>query len=193
MQAVSKVKSGGAAIWKVAIFAAAAGPSNGEYVWDGVTVNNGKRLYQTALNPMYWDGSQWVLEDTIFEDITYKSADLITWERVNGGLPVPSSALSYSQSSYIQTIVLASGNPDQSGTYTWDGTTFINGKPKYMGPLKSGAPENNYIYWNTEEYSLYGWNADEMANCSVSIDLASNWEPSDAAGPPVVSSIVYTV
>ena len=108
--------------------------------------------------------------------------------------PAPLSALSYSQSSYIQTVVLAGGTPDQSGTYTWNGTTFINGKPKYFGPLKSGASENNYIYWTGFEYSLYGWSSSNegMASLSSSIDLASNWNPNDATGEPTVSSIVYT-
>jgi hypothetical protein len=181
-------------IWKVAIFGAGTTTSDGEYVWDGISLINGKPQYQylSGVNSIYFAGGEWFIEDTIFEENSYKSADLITWEQENGALPVPSSALSYSQGSYIQTVVLAGGEPDQSGTYTWDGTTFVNGRPKYFGPLKSGAPENNYIYWNTENYMLYGFKVDEMINLSYSTDLASYWSISDALVEPTVSSIVYT-
>ena len=90
--------------------------------------------------------------------------------------------------------MLAGGTPDQSGTYSWDGTTLVNGRPKYFGPLKSGAPQNNYIYWTGFEYSLYGWHSsnEEMTALSNSIDLVTYWNPNDATGEPILSSIVYT-
>ena len=193
-------------IWKVAIFGAGTTTSNGEYVWDGSEVNDGFRVYRSTSNSnstMTWEVGggpnglgAWNLYDADFDETTYQIESFNfsgTWFLAGGGSsPAPSSALSYSQTSYIQTVVLAGGDPDQSGTYTWDGTTFINGKPKYFGPLKSGASENNYIYWDLFNYVLYGWNTDEMLVLSASIDIASNWYVVDASGAPTVSSIVYS-
>jgi len=192
-----KIKSGGSAptIWKVAIFGAGTTTSDGEYVWDGVTISEGKKYYAKGqYDFIQWSEGDgyWFIYDDSFGSNTYSSLDLINWSIIDGASPAPTSALSYSQSSYIQTVVLAGGSPDQSGTYTWDGTTFVNGKPKYFGPLKSGAPENNYIYWNTENYMLYGFRIDEMIGLSVSADLASNWNPSEAYQEPTVSNIIYT-
>ena len=182
-------------IWKIAIFGAGSIDSNSEYVWDGVTITNGEREYfGQALRIIFDFDNYWKIYDSGNDNMKYISLDLITWSTENGDNPPPSSALSYSQGSYIQTVVLADGSPDQSGTYTWDGTTFVNGRPKYMGPLKSGASQNNYIYWTGFEYSLYGWHSsnEEMVGLSSSIDLASDWGPNDAPSPPTVSSIVYT-
>lgn len=186
-------KGGAPVIWKVAIFGAGSIAADSEYVWDGVTTYYGKPTYYGQVYRIQFDYNAWVIYDSDNDTNLYISDDLITWTVANGDSPPPSSALSYSQGSYIQTVVLAGGTPDQSGTYTWDGTTFVNGKPKYFGPLKSGATENNYIFWNgVDSYSLYGWKVDEMLNLSYSTDLASYWNPSDAPGEPTVSSIVYT-
>jgi len=110
--------------------------------------------------------------------------------------PAPLSALSYSQSSYIQTVVLTGSDSQQTGTYTWDGTTFVNGKPKYMGPLKSGAPENNYIYYSSGDgvYYLFGFkiSSEEMISLSSSTDLVSNWGLIEGSSDAIVGNIIYT-
>lgn len=190
-----KIKSGGApTIWKVSAYGAGLGTSDSEYVWDGTTLFLGNPQYNAInLNYIYKESGFWYMHDYASDFNSYISSDLITWSPEEVPNP-PSATLSYSQSSYIQTVVLADGTPDQSGTYTWDGTTFVNGKPKYFGPLKSGASENNYIFWNTENYMLYGWSssAEEMQNLSSSPDIASNWGPNDAISGPTVSSIIYT-
>jgi hypothetical protein len=189
-----KIKSGGSAptIWKVAAYGAGLGSSDGEYVWDGTTLTYGYPQYNDLnQNYIYKESAFWYMHDSNSDFNSYVSSDLITWSQEEA-LGPPSAILSYSQSSYIQTVVLAGGDPDQSGTYTWDGTTFVNGKPKYFGPLKSGAPENNYIYWNTESYMLYGFKVDEMINLSYSADLVSIWSVSDALVEPTVSNIIYT-
>jgi len=80
----------------VLISGAGTASSNGNYVWDGIAFFNGKRLYSTAINSIFWYGSQWVIEDTPFEDITYSSPDLITWAVLNGAEPAPTGTLSYS-------------------------------------------------------------------------------------------------
>ena len=93
-------KVGGAAAPEptaVLISGAGTASSNGNYVWDGFSVVNGKRLYQTAINAMYWNGTLWIIEDNIFEDNTYSSLDLITWEIIGGAEePAPTGTLSYS-------------------------------------------------------------------------------------------------
>jgi hypothetical protein len=189
---IPRTGSGVPILWKIAIFGAGDGYSSSEYIWDGSAMSAGEKVYLNL------DGNILSFDEIWYIDIagigtTYTSNDLITWSIGQSLLPpAPLSALSFSQSSYIQTIVLAGGNPDQSGTYSWDGTTFVNGKPKYFGPLKPGASENNYIFWNTENYMLYGWKIEEMLGLSVSPDLASNWSPSDAIAEPTVSSIIYT-
>ena len=181
--------------WKIAIFGAGSIEADSEYVWDGVTITNGEREYfGQALRIIFDFDNYWKIYDSGNDNYKYISLDLITWATENADNPFPSSALSYSQNSYIQTIVLAGGTPDQSGTYSWDGTTLVNGRPKYFGPLKSGAPQNNYIYWTGFEYSLYGWHSsnEEMTALSSSIDLVTYWNPNDATGEPILSSIVYT-
>jgi len=97
VQTIRKV-GGGAAPQPTAVLISGAGTdtSDGNYVWDGVSFINGKRLYQTAINSIFWDGSQWLIEDTLFEDNTYSSPDLITWAVLNGAEPAPTGTLSYS-------------------------------------------------------------------------------------------------
>ena len=187
-------KGGAPVIWKVAIFGAGTGSADSEYVWDGTTLVDGFPVYGGPFVIKY-DGG-WKIYDSGNDENLYASEDLITWTQVNGALPAPSSALSFSQSSYIQEIVLGGADSDQTGTYTWDGTTFIDGKPKYMGPLKTGAPENNYIFYSFGEgaYYLFGYKTtnEEMIVLSQSTDLASNWSINEGSSEPIVSSIVYT-
>ncbi len=114
-------------IWKVAIFGAGTASSNGEYVWDGEEIYNGKSIYRNGLNQIYWyiDSTFpelyqfWsILDDN--EGDTYSSDNLIEWTVANGASPAPSSALSYSQSSFISSITLTGSNPsyDADGVYT---------------------------------------------------------------------------
>jgi hypothetical protein len=98
VQTIRKV-GGGAAPQPTAVLISGAGTesSNGNYVWDGVTFINGKRVYVSSGNIIYWNGSNWIIEDNIFEDNTYSSPDLITWEIIGGAEePAPTGTLSYS-------------------------------------------------------------------------------------------------
>jgi len=199
---IPRTGSGALILWKIAFFAGAY--TNAEYIRQSsessifVESSSGDNNYIEQLSPTVFIS---YAPAQFGENIpVYYSDDAgVNWFP-EGNIeepdlnPAPLAALSFSQSSYIQTIVLAGGTPDQSGTYSWDGTTFVNGKPKYFGPLKSGAPQINYIYWTGFEYSLYGWSSsgEEMLGLSSSIDLASNWNPNDATGEPTVSSIIYT-
>ena len=195
--------SGAPILWKIAFFAGAY--TNGEYVrqsaessifvesssGDGhyIVISQSPVLTSYAPSQFGEDIPVYYSEDA---GLTWASAEEV--EEIDL-VPAPLSALSYSQTSYIQTVVLA-GSDDQIGTYTWDGTTFINGRPKYFGPLKSGAPENNYIYYSSADgvYFLVGYktNIEEMIALSSSTDLASNWMLSEGASEPIVSNIIYT-
>lgn len=184
-------------IWKVALYSSDSPTINQEYIWDGTTLVEGKPKYFGGLNENYIRSldPEWYVWNVGSELYDYGSEDLITWFG-NEVVGPPTASVSYSQNSYIQTVVLAGSDSQQSGTYTWDGTTFIDGKPKYMGPLKSGAPENNYIYYNSGDgvYLLFGYKVsnDEMITLSYSADLASNWDLSEGASEPIVSNIIYT-
>ena len=93
------VASSGAVPEPTAVLISGAGTdsSNGNYVWDGVSFIDGKRLYNTVINSIYWNASEWQIEDNIFEDNTYSSSDLITWVSINGSdAQVPTGTLSYS-------------------------------------------------------------------------------------------------
>lgn len=169
-------------IWKVAIFGAGTNTSNGEYVWDGVSTVNGQRVYVYA--PSYtssinFNGSVWILEDGGFEDNTYYSLDLITWSVLNGASPAPSSALSYSQDSFISSITLTGSNPsyDADGLYTRasGGTTsFIGSGSKII--------EYDGSVWFTELINYGGLNGDFF-----------NWEVYGGADPvPVTTNAVYS-
>ena len=81
----------------VLISDAGTATSNGNYVWDGVSFSNGKRLYTTVINSIHWNGSEWLIEDTLYDDNTYSSSNLITWVSINGSQePPPTGTLSYS-------------------------------------------------------------------------------------------------
>jgi hypothetical protein len=100
MQSTRKV-GGGSAPKPTAVLISGAGEmtSNGNYVWDGVTLVNGERYYQTVSNSIFWLSSEsyWFIEDIIFDNNTYRSSDLITWVAINGSAgPTPTGTLSYS-------------------------------------------------------------------------------------------------
>ena len=197
---IPRTGSGAPILWKIAFFAGAY--TNGENIRESsqssifVESSSGDNNYiDISPSPIFISFAPPLFGVDI--PVYYSSDAGLTWApegaiEVPDLNPAPLSALSYSQTSYIQTVVLAGGDPDQSGTYTWDGTTFVNGRPKYFGPLKSGSTENNYIYWNTENYMLYGFRVDEMLGLSTSADLASNWNPAEANQEPTVSNIIYT-
>ena len=194
---IPRTGSGAPTIYKVAIFGAGSIGASREYLYDGVL--NGQPKYKAEESGVgfwniFFNGYDWSLD---FEggDAYYYGTTQINWSFGEiGDTPNPSATASYSQTSYIQTVVLAGGDPDQSGTYTWNGTTFVNGKPRYVGPLKSNAPTNNSIQFSGFEYILNGYYpaGEEMIDQSVSIDLATNWSEADCVTAPTVSSIIYT-
>jgi len=89
-------------IWKVAIFN--AGQHNGEYIWDGEEIYNGKPVYIGPVDAesRFPYNIQWIADDNLWylidegEQID-NAQSLDNWQFV-------SSALSYSQSSFISSI-----------------------------------------------------------------------------------------
>ena len=96
MQSTRKV-GGGSAPQPTAVLISGAGTSssNGNYVWDGFF--NEKRLYISAGNELFWNGSQWIIYDSTVEENTYSSPNLIAWGIIGGAEePAPTGTLSYS-------------------------------------------------------------------------------------------------
>ena len=89
--------SGDSVIWRILISGAGTATSNGEYVWDGVTIVSGKPYYLLNDNELLWDGAQWLIYDLegLGGDSSYSSLDLITWTIENGASPAPTSTLYY--------------------------------------------------------------------------------------------------
>jgi hypothetical protein len=90
-------KVGSRTIFRILISGAGTPTSNGEYVWDGVSIVEEKPLYIFGYNEIFWDQSKWVIVDNVGSggDYTYSSLDLITWTIENGDDPAPDSTLYY--------------------------------------------------------------------------------------------------
>lgn len=120
-------------VWKIAIFGAGTTSSNGEYIWDGTTLENGKPRYLASNNNyIYWASPYWWLFDYTEDRTTYVSFESLTsWEIDDALEPAPSSALSYAQNSFINGFEL---DGDVSQTYSrisGGNTTFTSGEPEY--------------------------------------------------------------
>jgi hypothetical protein len=91
-------KVGGRTIFRILISGAGTTTSNGEYVWDGVTITSGKPQYDNPNgSQIFWllGEDQWILYDGIEGNDTYSSTDLITWSALGGSSPAPSATLYY--------------------------------------------------------------------------------------------------
>lgn len=168
-------------IWKVAIFGADTASSNGEYVWDGLLTQNFKPVYSGNNNQIYWDEAfGWVVYDGTLAAETYNSSDLVTWDViVEGSYPAPSSALSYSQSSFISSVTISF--PDLSlvdGVYsrTSGGTTSL---------FDSG----NYNYMYQTDGVWYLWSEDAADSVALSLDLVK-WEAQAGFADPVNATAI---
>lgn len=84
--------------WRITISGAGTTTSNDEYVWDGVTVSDGKPVYNAISgSQIFWYslGETWVLYDNLEGIDSYRSTNLTTWTLDGGSSPVPSSTLFY--------------------------------------------------------------------------------------------------
>lgn len=163
---------GGAAptIWKVAIFSAGKSVLNGEYAWNGTNIQNGKPKYyevQNAENYIFWDTAQWVLWDADFSESAYTSSDLITWAEDNATSPAPLSALSYSQTSYINSIYFGydaiDDFYDNTVSRSSGGTSQFSSGPEVLVAWNSGDAKwegtlsSVRFYWSED---LFYWHND---------------------------------
>lgn len=188
-------------IWKVAIFGAGAASSNGEYVWDGSTINDGKPKYIGPEGLItnnfieYWlSDNIYVLFDATTETFNYTSIDLISWNDTGEGYdPAPSSALSYSPDSVIQSLTLTdAGTASSNGEYVWDGVTLVDGRALYVEPI-NGSPLVWYdigsgFEWILEDAILGGdvtYKSNDLINWSVNEGLGD-------PPAPKVSAISYS-
>ena len=181
-------------IWKVAIFGAGTTSSNGEYVWDGNELQDGKPIYRNDSNTISFgdfggESAEWALYDDIAGDNTYLSPDLLNWTS-NGYGTAPSSALSYAQDSFISSITLNSNNveypfSEDPFTRTLGGTAQFNGGVTEFGnAFIAFDPDPDPDQW-------YLSNGDE--GLFASLDLIT-WDIPKAGGSsyPTVSAIVYS-
>lgn len=181
-------------IWKVAIFSAGTTTSNGEYVWDGVSVGyENKPTYTNGSNSISYNFEEvayWGLYDEGIEDTSYKSNDLITWTVNFGTSPAPTSTLSYSPNSVIQSLTLdGSEVATSSGTYDWDGVTTELGKPKYVKTTAGGV---NYIVWDGYAWALF--DDEDIGDYTYTSNDLITWTdlPSGVPPSPYVVTLSYS-
>jgi hypothetical protein len=172
-------------LWKIAIFGAGTTTSNGEYVWDGVTLESGKPKYiSTNGNYIYWSTTYWSIWDFDLDRATYISyGNLTSWEIDDASEPLPTSTLSYVQDSFISSITLVeAGAINSNGTFsrTSGGSTQFD---------KAGSP--NHIFddgnWVIADFST---GTDPYASSNYIFNWSAQqpqFEP-----PPIVSSIIYS-
>jgi hypothetical protein len=177
-------------IWKVAIFNAGEPTSNGEYVWNGSELANGKPIYRNGVNFISYQNfsgtNYWGLfDDVSLGDWAYQSLNLTDWiigDSSLGASPAPSSALSYSQSSFISSVTISyQDDSSADGTYSRasGGTTNL-----------SHSANNNVIFYLDGEWFLY--DATNETDAAYSLDLVK-WQASGGfAGPVNATAISYS-
>ena len=84
-------------VLRVVISGAGTATSNGEYVWDGVTLESGKPKYISINgNYIFWSTSLWSIWDFDLDRATYISyGNLTSWEIDDASEPLPTSTLYY--------------------------------------------------------------------------------------------------
>ena len=131
----------------------------------------------------------WNLFDADFDETTYQIESFNfsgTWFLAGGGSPAPSSALSYSQNSFISSITLQGADLSiVNGVYTrtQGGTSQFNHASEVDYAIKWGGYnglEGNFWFAVSSDSNLY-----------KSSDLFL-WEDYDESGPPSVSAVVYS-
>ena len=88
-------KVGGRTIFRILISDAGTTTSRGEYVWDGVTVAEGKPVYIFNDLSIRFFIDYWYIYNSDIDTYYYRSLDLITWTIENGDSPAPSATLYY--------------------------------------------------------------------------------------------------
>jgi hypothetical protein len=84
--------------WRITISGAGTTTSNGEYVWDGITTENGLPVYRFSFEVfdiIFGIDNYWHIYSGPNDTFYYRSIDLITWTIENGDSPAPSATLYY--------------------------------------------------------------------------------------------------
>ena len=73
-------------IWRVLISGAGTESSNGEYIWDGIAIQNGKQIYNSQSGnaiAFFLEGEYgnnvWIIDDATAGATPYYSFNLSTW------------------------------------------------------------------------------------------------------------------
>lgn len=181
-------------IWKVAVYGAGTASSNGEYVWDGNELQDGKPVYRNGSNTISFGdfggaSAEWGIYDDSAGDNTYLSSNLIAWSINGGSSPAPSSALSYAQDSYFN-FTLVGADPSTS-----NGTTLQSVPPAndFWFISETGNPSNitGEIYLDNGLYYIYDISEDAPTFTATSV--LGNWSAvGTGITPPTISSVVYS-
>jgi hypothetical protein len=168
-------------LWKIAIFGAGKNVLNGEYAWDGTTLENGKPKYYEVFNGenyIFWNVSEWALYDADYSERAYISSDLITWQPDDGAAPAPTAVISYSQSSYINSIYFgvdaANDLYDTIVSRSSGGTTQFNNGPSvavgWNDTRWEATVDETPFYWSEDLFIWYNAN-DTLAVASLIIGM----------------------
>ena len=82
-------------IWRILISGAGTATSNGEYVWDGVSLEEDKPVYRFEDFDIRFLTDHWYIYNSGADTYYYKSLDLITWTIESGEPEAPTSTLYY--------------------------------------------------------------------------------------------------
>ena len=82
-------------VLRIVISGAGTATSNGEYVWDGITIEEGKPVYDFEDFDIKFFIDYWYIYNGGADTYYYKSLDLITWTIENGEPEAPTSTLFY--------------------------------------------------------------------------------------------------
>ena len=82
-------------VLRIVISGAGTATTNGEYVWDGFSIQEGKPIYLLDDFDIRFITDYWYIYNGGNDTLFYKSLDLITWTIENGESPAPTSTLFY--------------------------------------------------------------------------------------------------
>jgi hypothetical protein len=176
---IPRTGSGAPILWKIAIFGAGTAISNGEYVWDGITTENGLPVYRFSfevVDIIFGIDNYWHIYSSSNDTNYYKSLDLITWTIENGDSPVPTSTLSYSQTSFINSIYFGFDAQDDfldcTVSRSSGGTSQFSNGPDILVTWNSGDAKwegtlyGTRFYWS---YDLFYWYNDDDSPAVASL------------------------
>lgn len=157
------------AIQKVAIFGGGLSSYNGEYIWDGTYVNGWPQYTNGVYLINYVNTQLPTYSFQVADENLYINSDFTLVKATSGSSPYVTS--SNSINSEVKSITfLNAGTSEANGTYTWDGETYVNGRPKYENP------NGSWIEWTGEFWAIckiVDFEAVQLYYADVSAPLAN--------------------